>query len=101
MTDVDGKVKVVAYKNDVKIQLHGSALRRSKKGTSSDVIVREGEQATRDEHCEAPIKPPEGLGANGAILNSPWAKGAGVAAIGVLTCWALCRGDNPVSPVIP
>ena len=52
VTDVDGRVKVVALKNDVKIHLHGAA-RRSKQGDSSDLIVREGEQATRRDRCGA------------------------------------------------
>jgi hypothetical protein len=101
VTDIDGKVKVVAYKNDVKIHYAGAAMRKSKQGGSSDVIVREGEQATRDEHCGAPIKPTAGLDAEGAILNSPWAKIGGLATVGVLACWALCRGDDPVSPSKP
>jgi hypothetical protein len=101
VTDVDGKVKVVAHKNAVKIHSADAALRKSKQGISSDVIVREGEQATRDEHCGAPIKTTEGLSANGAILNSPWAKGAGLVAIGVLACVALCHSDDPISPAIP
>ena len=100
VTDVDGKVKVVASKNDVKIHLHGS-IQKSRQGASSDIIVREGEQATRSEHCGAAPKPTAGLNADGAILNSPWAKGVGIAAVGVLTCWALCRGDDPVSPSKP
>jgi len=101
VTDVDGRVKVVAYKNDVKIHYHGAVARRSKQAASSDVIVREGERATRDERCGAAIKPTAGIDANGAILDSPWAKGAGIVAVGVLTCWALCRGDDPISPAKP
>lgn len=100
VTDFDGRVKVVAIKNDVKIHLHGS-IQRSKQGASSDIVVHEGEQATRSEHCGAAAKPTAGLNADGAILNSPWAKGVGIAAVGVLTCWALCRGDDPISPSMP
>lgn len=101
VTDVDGKVKVVAYKNDVKIHYAGSAARRSKEGTSSDVIVHEGEQATREEHCGAAIKATAGIDAKVAILDNIWAKAAGATAIGVLTCWSLCRSGNPVSPDQP
>jgi hypothetical protein len=99
VTDVDGKVKVVAYKNDVKIELHGSALQQSKNGRSSSQIVREGEQATRSEHCGAAIEPTQG-GTKGALLDNPWAKGAGLVAIG-LTCLIICRGDDPISPSTP
>jgi len=101
VTDVDGKVKIVAYKNDVKIHFSGAAARKSKPAGSSDVIVREGEQATRDEHCGPPIKTTEGLDAKGAILNSPWAIGTGIVAAGVIACLGLCHSDDPVSPYKP
>ena len=101
VTDVDGKVKVSAFKNDVKIHYAGGNLRKSKQNGSSDVIVHEGEHATRDEHCGAPIKPSSGLDADGPILNSPWARGAGLAAVAVITCYALCRSTTPVSPWKP
>jgi len=98
VTDVDGKVIVVAYKNDVKIHSKVPLTQTSKQKATLDVFVHEGEQVTRDERCGASPRPVE---ANGAILNSPWAIAAGAVAVGVLTCWALCRGDNPISPVIP
>lgn len=101
VTDVDGKVKIVAYKNDVKIHYAGAATRKSKPAESSDVIVREGEQATRDEHCGPPIKTAEGLDAKGAILNSPVAWGTGIAAVAVIACLGLCHPDDPVSPYKP
>jgi hypothetical protein len=101
VTDVDGKVKVVAYKNDVTIHYQGAVTRKSKHPASLDVIVREGEQASREERCGAPIRPTEVIDAKGAILNSVWAKGAGVAAIGIFTCVGLCHGDDPVSPYKP
>jgi hypothetical protein len=110
VTDVDGKVTVAAYQNDVKIHSHGARVRQSKQSATSpespssgnsDAIVHQSEQKTRDEHCGAAAKPSEAIDAKGAILNSVWARGAGVVAIGVLTCWALCRGDEPVSPSVP
>lgn len=109
VTDVDGKVTVAAYQNDVKIHSHGAKVRPSKQSATSpesssgsdDAIVHQSEQKTRDEHCGAAAKPTGAIDAKGAILNSVWARGAGVAAIGVLTCWALCRGDEPVSPSVP
>ncbi len=96
-----GKVMVVADENDVKIHYRQAAVRQSKNAGYSDVTVHRGEQVTREERCDAEPKPLQGLAARGAILNSPWAKGAGIAAIGILTCWALCRGDEPVSPDKP
>jgi hypothetical protein len=101
VTDIDGKVKVVAYKNDVKIHYAGAVPRRSKPGASSDVIVREGEQAGRDERCGAAIRPADALDAHGAILNSPWAIGAAAIVVGGLTCLGLCHRDDPVSPSKP
>jgi hypothetical protein len=102
VTDVDGRVKIVAVKNDVKIHLHGAVF-KSKQGTSSDLIVREGEQAARPDRCGSPGKPTDGLAAHESPLDSPWAWGTGLAAIGALTCWALCRGSGtpPATPVSP
>jgi len=100
VTAVDGKVVVVTHDHDVKIHYHGAAVRGSKLAFS-DVTVHLGEQVTREERCGADAKLAQPLDATGAILNSPWAIGAGTAAIGLLTCWALCRGDDPVSPSKP
>ena len=100
VTDVDGKVRVAAYANDVKIHFQGAATRQSKLTGFSDVTVHRGEQVTRDERC-AGAKPFAGASATTPFLDTPWAIGAGAAAIGIITCWALCRGGAPVSPVNP
>jgi hypothetical protein len=71
--DVDGKVTVMAYENEVKIHYQVAAARRSKRVGFSDVIVHQGEQVTREERCGALAKPSEVVNAKGAILNSPWA----------------------------
>jgi hypothetical protein len=101
VTDVDGKMTVAAYENDVNIHYQAAVARRSKQALSSDVTVHQGEQVTRDERCGAAAKPAEVINAKGAILNSVWAKAAGLGAIGILTCWALCRDDDPISPSKP
>jgi hypothetical protein len=100
ISDVKEKVTVAAYDNDVKIHSAGAAVRRTKHAASQDITVHRGEQVTRDERCRTGSEgaPP---GADGAILNSPWAIGTGAVAIGILTCWALCRTDQPVSPACP
>ena len=98
VTDVDGKVMVAAHQNDDKIHYQGAATRVSKQARSSDVTVHQGEQVTREERCGAAAKPAAELTGAGAILNSPWTVGVGGAAIIALTCWALCRGGEPVSP---
>jgi hypothetical protein len=99
--DADGKVSVIAYENDVKIHYRRVATRHSKDTGSSDVTVHRGEQVTRDERCHAEAKPAQAVDAKGPILNGPWARGAGIVAIGVLTCLALCRDPGPVSPDKP
>jgi hypothetical protein len=98
VTDVDGRVMVAAHQNDVKIHYQGAAARRSKLAASSDVTVHQGEQVTREERCGVPARPADAADAALATLDTPWAIGIGTAAIGALTCWALCRGDDPVSP---
>jgi hypothetical protein len=100
VSDADGKLTVAAYDNDVKIHTAGAAVRQSKHPASQDVTVHRGEQITRDERCRA-TSPSAAVDAIGPILNSPWAIGTGAVAIGVLTCWALCRTGEPVSPAGP
>jgi|SRR5580658_612761 hypothetical protein len=93
--DVDGRMTVEAHQNDVKIHYEG-AVARSSKTAFSDVVVHQGEQVTREERCREPANPIQGT-----MLDSPWAVGIGAAAIGIITCWALCRGGAPVSPSKP
>jgi hypothetical protein len=101
VSDVDGKVTVAAQQNSVQIHYAGVGLRQSKQAAFADLTVRQGEQATRDEKCGTSARPSDVINAKVAILNNIWVKGAGLAAIGVLTCWALCRGDDPLSPDTP
>ncbi len=98
VTDVDRKVIIVAIEKDVKLDL----VEAKSKSAAREVIVRAGEQAMRDEACGPPNKASDAVDARGAILNDPWAIGAGSAAIAALTCWALCfQNDDPVSPSKP
>lgn len=96
VSDIDGKVKVSAYKNDVKIHAP-SAARRAKQSASMDNIVHAGEQASREEKCGAGAWPTPGTA---PILDRPVAIGVGVGLI-ALTCIIICRGDDPVSPSKP
>lgn len=101
VTDVDGKVTVWARTNDVNLDSSLSNLRPDKHSMHSDRdTVRQGKWKSRAEKCGAtgPTPPPD---AHGPWLNSPWAKGAGLAAITALTCWSLCRSDDPISPWSP
>jgi hypothetical protein len=98
VTDVDGKVLVLAHQNDVKIHYSGPATWRSKHVELADVTVYQGGQATHEDQCgEAPK--PVVPNASASILNSIWAKGVGVVVIGGVVCWALCR-TNPAGPPV-
>jgi hypothetical protein len=103
VTDMDGKVTVSALKNDVYIDSRSKKPEQAKQPTHSDrVIVREGEQKSREEKCGAALMKESGrFAGRGAIMNSPWAIGAGIVVVGVLACLGLCHGDDPVSPSKP
>ena len=105
VADVNGKVTVSALKNDVYIneKSKNENPEREKPSARSDrTIVRESEQKSREEKCAgAYLNPSSAPAGRGAILNSIWAKGGGVVAIGALTCLGLCHGDDPISPIRP
>jgi hypothetical protein len=103
VVDVNGKVTVSALKIDVYIDEHTKRTQGPKPTQSkSRDRVREGEQKSREDKCGGGyLNPADSPAGEGAILNSPWAIGAGTGAIIALTCWALCRGSNPVSPTDP
>ncbi|MGA2417559.1 MAG: hypothetical protein ABSF59_24180 [Candidatus Sulfotelmatobacter sp.] len=102
VTDVDGKVRVVAYKKDVKVHAKGAVTRLSKKDTSTEAIVREGEQSTRSEKCGGAIKPVAAIDGKIAVLDTNAAKVVGGVGIGVIIICAIwCRGDDPISPSTP
>ncbi len=102
--DVDGKVTVSALKDDVYIDAHSNNPKDAKQSGHSDrAIVREREQKSREEKCgAADLKTPGAIAGRGAIMNSPWAIGAGVAGVGAALCFGLlCQGDDPISPTKP
>jgi hypothetical protein len=102
VTDVDGRVTVAARTSDVYIESRGTRLAQKQQGgRAQTVTVREGEEKTREENCAAIPQAPSYVAGKGAILNSPWVKWPAVGAIGVATCWVLCRGDDPISPTLP
>lgn len=102
VTDVNGKITVVASKSDAYIDARSRNQANARKPARSErSIVREGEQKSREEKCGAADEQNRGS-ADGPILNSPWARAAGVAAIAGLMCWALCpNNDHPMSPAAP
>jgi hypothetical protein len=102
VTDVDGKVKIAALKNDVKVHLHG-AVQRSNRSSSSDFIVHEGEEKTHGEHCAGALpRAAQAAGIDSASLDSTVAKWAGPIAIITVCALFACRGgEQPVSPSQP
>jgi hypothetical protein len=103
VADLNGRVTVSALKSDVNIDEHSHRDQDvSHPGQSNRVTVREGERKSREEKCAAAlIHESAAPAAKGAILNSPYVKWPAVVGIGVLTCWALCRNSNPLSPSNP
>ena len=67
--------------------------------------LAEGQETTRDENREKSKRKRDRGGAipaaGGGLLDSPWAIGAGAAAVGGLTAWVLLRNDDPASPSKP
>ncbi len=102
VVDMDGKVTVSAIKSNVDINSGGLKLGQVKGSPSIALTVLEGEQKSRDDKCGAEKNLPASPVGNGPSLNSPWAIGAGAVGIGVLICFAVCRGGSqPISPSQP
>lgn len=99
--DVDGKVKIIAHKSDVKVHSHAAAYQGSKSDTRSDAIVREGEEVTREERCGLAVRASQPVGASAGVMDSRWAIGAGAVAVVVIACLGLCHDDDPLSPWKP
>lgn len=99
-TDIDGKVRVAVSKSDVKIHAHNPALGKSKDAVSSDAVLHERDQATRDDRCGGPDRPAEAPGAK-PILDTRLAEFIGIGVVGTLVCLGLCHEDDPISPDKP
>ncbi|HEY6769306.1 MAG TPA: hypothetical protein VI386_31560 [Candidatus Sulfotelmatobacter sp.] len=102
VTDVDGKVLVVAHRKDVDIASRKKADQRAADTDHQEkATVRQGEQATRSEKCGAAIRVPDYVDANKALLDRWQPKVAGIILIGVIACLGICLDDDPVSPSTP
>lgn len=101
--DLDGKVTVHALKNDVYIDARSKNPQDLQKPShSSRDLVRAGEQKSRDEKCGAAyINPADARSGIGAIMNSMTAKLIGAGIVATVTCYVVCRGDDPISPWKP
>jgi len=103
VSDVEGTVTVSARKEDVYVESRSASAQPAKQSVRSDrTVVREGEQKSREEKCGGAT--PHGSGvaaANGPIMSSPYVMWPAAGVIIGVTCWALCRGDDPISPAHP
>ena len=95
VTRSGGVIQIAARKNSVTIKC----------GVGAPTLVREGHQITRADAQDCGLAQKSRSGAptalHGAILTSPWAEGAGIAAAGTLLYLTLPHGDDPVSPYKP
>lgn len=91
VTRLDGVIQIAARKNSVTIKC----------GMGAPTLIREGHQITRADAEDCGLAQKSAAGAptavHGAILTSPWAEGAGIAAAGTLLFLTLHHGDDPVS----
>jgi hypothetical protein len=103
VADLDGRITVSAIKNDVYVESGSINPQPVKQSARSDRdIVREGEQASREERCGGPAREQSApVAGTGGIMNSPYAQGIAGGVIVAVGCWALCRGDDPISPDRP
>ncbi|MBZ5722051.1 MAG: FecR family protein [Acidobacteriia bacterium] len=94
VTDVDGRVQVVARKGDVSISDGGQS-----------TTLPQGQEATRDESNDRKKeKRRQGAAAPagaGGWLDSPWAIGIGAGAVGGVVLWVLLEDQQPFSPAKP
>ena len=99
VTDLDGKVRISAKKGDLNVN-----------DGKETVLLAQGQETTRDDSSndeqdgkKKKKRKQSGAvpAAGGGILNSPWAVGAGGAAVIGVTTWVLLQSSNPASPSKP
>jgi hypothetical protein len=100
VTDLDGKVRISAKKGDLTVN-----------DGKETVLLAQGQETTRDDSSndeqdgkkKKRKRNQSGAvpAAGGGLLNSPWAVGAGGAAVVGVTTWVLIQSSNPASPAKP
>lgn len=98
--DVDGKVTISSFKDDVYVDARRSNFQDAKEQERNRSIVHETEQKTREEQCVGADDNSREAATVGP-LNSWYAVAAGTAAVIFTTCYALCRSSEPLSPACP
>ncbi len=99
VSDLNSTVVVSAVKSDVYIDSGGNGADRKAKAATGREVIHEGERKSRDEKCgRHQGTSPDG---NRPFLDSPEAIIAGAGAVIFVTCWALCRSSQPLSPQEP
>lgn len=101
--DISGTVKVAAHKDDVNITQTVAGRKATPESNSSQsALVREGEQATRDEAAACGVAPRPGEPGQGPNLK--WIEiGGGLGGGALVLCLLLCKGPKPtnISPWQP
>ncbi len=95
VTDVDGNVHIVARKGDVTIDDGGGKTTTLAQG--GETTLNETSSNSKNSKNEGGATP----AAQGGILNSPWAVGAGAGAVAGVAIWVLIKSDKPASPAVP
>ena len=102
VSDLDGRVTVSALKDDVYVESRSANPHPAKQSARSDrVIVREGEQKSREEKCGGTVVREAPMAGRGALMNSPWVQGAGLGVIVGVACWVFCFSPESISPDHP
>ena len=101
VTDVNGTVRIAARKGDLTVNDGKSTvlLAQGQETTRDDSTADENDKDKKKKHRKS--QPGAYPAAGGGMLNSPYAVGAGAAAIIGVTTWVLVKSDNPASPVKP
>ena len=103
VVDTDGTVRIAARKGDLTITdgketftlQQGQETTRDESAQNSDDTNKDNDKRRKKRRAGATP------GAQGGILNSPYAVAAGGAAVIGLTTWVLLKNDEPASPSKP
>ncbi len=89
--DVDGTVQIAANKGDLIVT----------DAAGQSTTVAQGQETTREDSEAGKHRRKSGgavPGAQGSVLNSPYAIAIGAGIVGGVTTWVLIQGDEPASP---